>query len=139
MAIDQQIGTDEIRAYLCQEIVQKARGRGERRFTVNAGEVHRALHLHNRVPLVCSALQSGKFLEQNRIRIVEKSGPPSGLSTSVNITYEFIDEIGAVRKENPLLALRGIAREVFAGLGGGESFVRGERAAFGDDKERERP
>jgi hypothetical protein len=34
--------------------------------------------------------------------------------------------------ENPLIGLRGIAKDLFAKLGGGESFLRSERSSFGD-------
>ncbi len=78
-----------IREFVAREYVGKARHQSSSRFTVNAGDVHRAMHLHNRVPQVCSVLQSSKFLRENGLRIVEKKGPPSGFSTSVTITYEF--------------------------------------------------
>src|SRR5437868_62492 len=59
-------------------------------FRVIVGDVHRQLGLSNRVPLVCNALTSKKFLENNGLRIVERTGPPSGLSTTVSLTYEFV-------------------------------------------------
>lgn len=37
--------------------------------------------------------------------------------------------------ENPLIGLRGIAKDLFAKLGGGEAFLRGERSSFGDGRE----
>ncbi len=87
------------------------------------------MHLQNRVPQVCSVLQSAKFLRENGLRIAEKSGPPSGFSTSVTVKYEFIDQ-PAKMGDDEFLALRGIARDVFAALGGGEQFIRSEREAW---------
>ncbi len=119
-----------IREFVTRKYVSAARRQASARFTVNAGEVHKAMRLHNRVPQVCSVLQSSKFLEKNGLRIVEKSGPPSGLSTSVTITYEFVQPPLTDPDQHPLLALRGILREVFRELGGGENFIRSEREAF---------
>lgn len=119
-----------IREFLRDQYVGRARRGGALRFTVNAGEVHRAMHLHNRVPQVCSVLQSSKFVRENGLRIVEKSGPPSGFSTSVTITYEFAVQPPVTPGEHPFLALRGILRDVFRELGGGENFIRSEREAF---------
>jgi hypothetical protein len=118
-----------IREFVAKEYAAKARREGSSRFTVNAGEVHRAMHLQNRVPQVCSVLQSAKFLRENGLRIAEKSGPPSGFSTSVTVKYEFIDQ-PAKMGDDEFLALRGIARDVFAALGGGEQFIRSEREAW---------
>jgi hypothetical protein len=113
--------------------------RGDAVLTVNAGGVHKALALDNRIPLVCAALRSRKFLEENGLRIVSKSGPPSGQSTTVTFTYEIL---GASRQSspsaNPLIGLRGIAKEVFEKLGGGEAFIRRERESFRKDGDKER-
>ncbi len=127
-----------IRDFIARHYVSEARRRNAIRFTVNAGEVHKAMHLHNRVPQVCSVLQSAKFVEENGLRIVQKSGPPSGFSTSVTLTYEFADQPTIQIAEHPLLALRGIAKDVFASLGGGEQFIRAEREAWSPAKGSER-
>ncbi len=121
--------SDEVRDYVKREYVEKARRGGQLRFSVNAGEVHKGMGLQNRVPLVCTSLDSGKFLHENGLRLVQKSGPPSGLSTSVSFVYEFT---GVESAPNPdlFLQLRGIAREIFQALGGGEEFIRKEREAF---------
>jgi hypothetical protein len=121
--------SDDVRKYVRHRYVEKARSSGQLRFSVNAGEVHRGMGLYNRVPLVCTSLHSGKFMRENGLRLVEKSGPPSGLSTSVSFVYEFTH---AEPSPNPdlFLRLRGIAREIFQTLGGGEEFIRKEREAF---------
>ena len=38
---------------------------------------------------------------------------------------------------HPVLAVRGIAKELFKKLGGGEQFIRSERASFGGNREGE--
>lgn len=123
--------SDNVRRYVEQNYIRSAREQGKRRFSVRVGEVHNSLHLLNRVPLVCSALRRDKFLSDNHLRIVEQSGPPSGMSTTVQITYEFTDEPTKGEEVDPISGLRGILRDVFADLGGGEDFIAKERRAWG--------
>ncbi len=137
MAQTNKLGSSAVRDYARRTYVDEARHRALRRFSINAGTVHKALHLENRVPLVCQALQSTKFLEENGLRIVDKSGPPSGQSTSVTLTYEFVDETRQQSAEHSLLVLRGLLRDVFRELGGGENFIRSERQAFSSAVDRE--
>lgn len=133
------ITSDDVRKHVEEQYIRDSRKKGVQRFTVNAGEVHRALGLHNRVPLVCSAIQSQKFLHQHGLKLVEKSGPASGISTALNLTFEFAEPAGSASAFDSLLALSGIAREVFNSLGGGEQFIRSERKAFNKSmKRRER-
>ena len=123
--------SDLVRQHASEEYLVAARRHGDKTVSINVGTVHRALALNNRVPLVCAALGSKKFLLEHGLRIVSKTGPPSGQSTTVTFTYE-INE--AVQKPasglDGFLALRGIGKEVFASLGGGEAFLSGERAEF---------
>ena len=121
--------TDAIRSYFVTEYLIPARRNGKKRFSVRAGDVHGALRLHNRVPAVCQALRSEKLLAENGLRIIEKTGPPSGLSTTVVYTYEIVDER---REKQPrftkLMSLRGIAKGMFPG--GGEAYLKKERREF---------
>ncbi|MFI5089564.1 MAG: hypothetical protein ACHP7P_05860 [Terriglobales bacterium] len=129
--MDQRVAnrSDDVRSHAERQYIRRARARGEKRFSIVVGEVHKALHLDNRVPLVCAALKSKKFLRQNGIRLIGVNGPPSGQSTTVTLTYEFEDPASPTQG-NALVNARGIAREVFRSLGGGEAFIRAERAAF---------
>jgi hypothetical protein len=123
-----------IRRHFKDKYVADAVRRGERRFKVRAGDVVKELGLHGRVPAVCSALTRKKILEENRLRIVERTGPQSGQSSSVTVTYEFLPgapQLGH-KKYDALIALRGIGKEVFRSLGGGEAFIRRERKAWGE-------
>ena len=93
-----------------------------------------------RVPAVCSALKTREFLEENSLRLVGRTGPDSGQSTTVTYTYEFIAE-GQYGKssdrQDAWNRLRGAFKDIFAELGGGENYLRNERANFyGPGKER---
>jgi hypothetical protein len=122
---------DEIRAYGRKSYVEPARARHLQQFSIRTGDVVRELKLLSRVPAVCSALKSGAFLEQNGLRIVNRTGPSSGQSTTVVYTYEFLNEHGSPAGESePWTKLRGALKSVYAALGGGESYLRGEREKF---------
>jgi hypothetical protein len=126
-------GSDAIRRHAYERYVSQARLRKGKTVSINVGEVHRALGLNNRVPLVCAALSSKKFLNENGLRIVSKTGPPSGQSTTVTFTYEVMERDEKKTSDAQLeawLKLRGIAKDIFASFGGGEAYLRQERANF---------
>lgn len=130
--------TSIVRHYVREHYVNPARREGRRTFRVVVGDVHKAVGLTNRVPLVCNALSSKKFLQENSLRLVGRSGPPSGQSTTVILTYELVGNLSADLME-PLRLLRGAGAKTFADLGGGEKFLRAERSNFSaaaDRKER---
>jgi hypothetical protein len=123
--------SDLIRQHAYEEYISAARRRGEKTLSINAGAVHRALALNNRVPLVCAALGSRKFLTEYGLRILSKTGPPSGQSTTVTFTYEIV----GVESQPPSAletwqSLRGIAKDIYASFGGGEAYLKQERANF---------
>jgi hypothetical protein len=125
--------SDVIRRHAYEKYISTAQNRRDRLVSINAGDVHRALALNNRIPLVCAALGSKKFLAEYGLRIIGKTGPPSGQSTTVTFTYEFMDGERKESKEARMEAwfkLRGIAKDIFASLGGGEAYLREERANF---------
>ncbi len=123
--------SDRVRQHASEVYLSAARRKRSETFSVNVGEVHKALRLNNRVPLVCAALSSKKFLNQNRLRLISRTGPPSGQSTTVTFTYELMDrERNQSDAVDSWSELRGIAKEVFASLGGGEAFIQQERANF---------
>ena len=95
------------------------------------GTVHKALALNNRVPAVFQALRSKKFLERNGLRLISQTGPQSGQSTTVTYTYEFCGErSSAPERHDPWRQLRGALKDIFAELGGGETYLRAERNQF---------
>lgn len=126
-------GSDAIRRHAYEKYVLPVRRRKERLISINVGDVHREMGLSNRVPLVCAALGSKKFLTEHGLRIVSKTGPPSGQSTTVTFLYEIVDRDQKKSKDERMkawLKLRGVAKDIFASYGGGEAYLRQERANF---------
>jgi hypothetical protein len=119
-----------VRQHALDAYLRPARHRGADKFAINVGQVHRALALKNRVPLVCQALKSEKFLNANALRLVSETGPPSGQSTTVTYTYSFIEGDKSAASRDPWPDLRGALKNVFAELGGGENYLRRERDDF---------
>ena len=128
--------SDLVRQHASDVYISAARRRGERTLTINVGTVHKALAFSNRVPLVCAALGSKKFLTENHLRLVSKTGPPSGQSTTVTYTYEFLEAQPSAGNQDAWTKLRGALKDVFAELGGGEAYLRAERSAFRTDRDR---
>ena len=141
---------DQIRDYARVNYVVPARGRGDRRFTIRMGDVVRDMELiGGRTPAVCSALKTREFLDENSLRLVSRTGPESGQSTTVIYTYEFVAAENPAGLETPSRSmstpqsrqaewekLRGALKDVFAEYGGGEAYLRAERASFRDADER---
>jgi len=125
------VTSDSIRRSAQQTYVYAALHRGLKQFSINVGEVHRSLGLQNRVPLVCQALGSEKFLEANSLKLVSKTGPPSGQSTTVTYTYAFVDSATQAGPATDAWSrLGGALKDVFRELGGGEAYLRAERENF---------
>lgn len=129
--------TDRVREYARREYIEPARRHGEITVRIVAGDVHKALGLHNRSPQVCSALRSHKFLEENHLALVKAEGPPGGMSTTMTFTYRLLETREQSTPEaDRFLRIYGIGKEVFESLGGGEAFIRSERENFyGSKKE----
>jgi len=126
---------DEIRNYARNTYVLPARGQRVKQFSIRTGDIVRGMKLPwSRTPAVCSALKTRKFLEDNALLRVSTTGPQSGQTTTVTYTYEFVDSKqesndGAARQD-AWNRLRGALKDVFAELGGGENYLRKERANF---------
>jgi hypothetical protein len=142
----------EIRNYVRKKYVEPALQRGDRKIQIRAGDVHKAMRFENRPAMVCQALASKIFLKENNLVLEAKQGPPSGQSTTVVFTYKLAEGSQAEqpisrepqgstppRSRNllRLLELKGIGKEMFASLGGGENFIRSERKAFADGLEKQ--
>lgn len=138
--------SDQVRAYVARNYIAPARIRGASTVTVRAGEVHKALRWDSRrVPQICSALSTRKFLRSAHLELVARKGPPSGQSTTVEFTYRLLEsEPGEteLRREthgmrvqdgSGLESLYGLMAEEFKSVGGGEAFIRAEREAWGPD------
>jgi hypothetical protein len=132
------IGADEIRDYGTRTFVIPARQKGQKRFSIRVGDVVRELRLYRSIPAVCSALKTQEFQRANHLKLVDATGPKSGLSTTVVFTYEFVDqERPSDGSVDAWSRLRGALKEVFAELGGGEAYLRAERSNFNTREERE--
>jgi hypothetical protein len=137
--------SDQVRQFVQDRDILPARRRGGTTVAVRVGEVHKALNWDlKRVPQVCSALSTHKFLRLAHLELISRSGPPSGQSTTVEFTYRLLDPEAAassatkhkpsrVQDGSGLEALYGIFEEEFKALGGGEAFLRAEREAWGPD------
>jgi hypothetical protein len=124
-------GSDAIRRHAYEKYVLQARRRKEKIISINVGEVHREMGLSNRVPSVCAALGSKKFLNEHGLRIVSKTGPPSGQSTTVTFLYEIVHSKPEKQSADEMWeSLRGIGKDTYASFGGGEEYLRQERASF---------
>lgn len=123
---------DKIRTHSREKYVLAARRKKVRRFSIRAGDVVSELGIGgSRAPAVCSALKTHQFLRENELRLIEATGPKSGQSTTVTYTYEFADSEAAAKPgDDPWPKLRGALKDVFSELGGGESYLRGERSNF---------
>jgi hypothetical protein len=134
-----QVTSDQIRQHAAEKYVLPARTAHLKEFEIVAGDLHRNLRLKNRVPLVCAALRSNKFLTENSLVLVDQSGPPSGMSTTVRFKYRF--EQPPDHKESSeapsaesiyqkIRDLYGVAGELYRRLGGGERVLSEEREGF---------
>jgi hypothetical protein len=129
---------DKIRMHGRERYVLPARQRKVHRFSIRAGDVVHALGINGRAPAVCSALKSRQFLQSNSLRLVERTGPKSGQSTTVTYTYEFIEAKPLhPQKDDPWIRLRGALKDIFTGMGGGEAYLRAERENFRTPKDSE--
>lgn len=130
-SITSESDSDLVRRHAYKRYVSAARRKREKTVSINVGEVHRALALNNRVPLVCAALGSKKFLTEHGLRVLSKTGPPSGQSTTVTFTYEIVKpESQKPTAEEAWQSLRGIAKDIYASFGGGEAYLKQERENF---------
>ncbi|MGB8768540.1 MAG: hypothetical protein WCC92_02925 [Candidatus Korobacteraceae bacterium] len=123
----------DVRDYVRKQYIEPARRKGQKHVRIVAGDVHRALNLHNRVPNVCTALTSKILLQENHLVIEEREGPPSGLGTRMTYTYRFLepdDQCEAPPEAHTFEKLHGLLSEALRSLGGGEAFLRKERSSF---------
>lgn len=78
--------SDEVRQYTKKQYIDPAREIGESYVSIRAGNVHKELGFSQRLPLVCGALRSRKFLELCEIELVETEGPDNSTTT----TFKYI-------------------------------------------------
>jgi hypothetical protein len=125
---------DQIREHARRAYIDPARHRHQATVRIVAGEVHAQLGLRNRARSVCAALRSKKFSRENRLVLEQVDGPPSGESTTVALTFRLTGGPATQPEEQEDVFHRylGSGEELFHRLGGGENFIRRERAAWKD-------
>ena len=73
---------ERIRRHVIDQHIAKARDAGASEIRVRAGDVHGELGLQDRMPAVCSALDTQIFLDLAEVEMTGRSGPPQGATTT---------------------------------------------------------
>jgi hypothetical protein len=129
--------TEQTKRHVISAYVAPARQNGMQTIEVRVGSVEKELGWINRATSVFSTLSSKEFQREAGVELIEKrGGPPSGgPSTTVQFVYRVLDPSAAVGNATAagspsigLLDLYGIGAETFRQLGGGEEYLRRERA-----------
>jgi hypothetical protein len=130
--------SEQVQQFFQSNYVVPARQRGQGTVEVKAGEIHRKLGWSRRVPVVCAALSSQKLQRNVGVRLTGKSGPPSGQSPTVVYRFEILSSVNESvtvgnrqSSSKGLMAMYGIAADLYREVGGGEAFLRAERENFG--------
>jgi len=134
--------TDKVRKTASEQYIAPARKRSETTVTIHSGDFNKFLVQNrvlppNRFPIICNALQSKKFLQENHLTLKEVQGPPSGKSSTVKFIYK-IEPLppGSTPPSTPansadaFLSLRGIMKSTYQKLGGAEAFHRRESGSW---------
>ena len=82
------VHSDDIRGYVREQIIEPARQRKQATIHVRAGDVHTAIGLVNRMPLVCAAMDAQKFLDFARVTLIRRTGPHQGASVDCVFALE---------------------------------------------------
>ncbi|MGA7157518.1 MAG: hypothetical protein WBY53_11755 [Acidobacteriaceae bacterium] len=133
--------TDKVRQRAAIEYIEPARRSGATRVHIHSGNFNKHLVQNrvlppNRLPLVCNALKSRKFLEDNNLQLEKVDGPPSGVSSTVVYTFSLNPLRGSDKPSNTpqppdtFLQLRGILKSTYKKLGGGEKFQKSQRETW---------
>ena len=133
--------TDKVRQRAAVEYIEPARRSGATRIRIHSGNFNKRLVESkvlppNRLPLVCNALASRKFLADNHLRLESVEGPPSGRSSTVVYTFS-LDPLPNPHKSateakpsGGLLQLKGLLKSTYKKLGGGEHFHKSQRETW---------
>jgi len=77
--------SDRVREYVKIKYIKPAKKDGKETLSIRAGDIHRELGFSRRIPVVCSALRSRKFLKNCDIELTYIGGPNN--STTTTFTY----------------------------------------------------
>lgn len=73
---------DEIRQYVAKRYIEPASRDGCNAVSIRAGDVHNSMGLRDRVPAVCSAMQTKKFLDMANVKVESITGPNQSTTTT---------------------------------------------------------
>jgi hypothetical protein len=82
--------SDRVRDYVKRYYIDPAKKNGEETLSIRAGDIHKELGFSRRIPVVCSALRSRKFLKNCGIELTYIDGPNN--STTTSFTYRLKKE-----------------------------------------------
>lgn len=71
-------GGDAVRKYVKQRYINPARMKKDGRVTFTAEDIEKAMGLGNKYPLICSALDTQKFLDFARVELIRREGATQG-------------------------------------------------------------
>jgi len=77
--------SDRIRDHVKRKYIDPAKKDSKKKLSIRAGDIHKELGFSRRIPVVCSALRSRKFLKNCDIELTYVSGPNN--STTTTFTY----------------------------------------------------
>jgi hypothetical protein len=80
---------DEIRNFAYESYIKPSREKGAETLTIRAGDVHEEMGLKGKIPSVCGALGTKKFLKQHNLNLEKRVGPSCG--ADVYFTYKMIE------------------------------------------------
>ena len=121
--------SQKVQTQLLSKYFEPARRRRASTVRVVAGDLARDLNLMTRVPQVCSAMQTQRFLREQGLEIIKREGPPSGQGTTVAVTYK-LNGAPAQDPDGLWQSLRGIFREQLVEAGGADAWLQRERSEF---------
>lgn len=131
--------TDKVRRTAAERYIAPARQRSEKTVKIHSGTFGKFLVQNkvlppNRFPIICNALKSDKFLQENHLILEEIQGPPSGRSSTVTYVYRLEPKPRAQQvtgNEGSLfMRVRGVLKKSYKKLGGAESFHDSERESW---------
>ena len=79
---------DDIRSFTYESLIKPAYEEGSEMFKIRAGDVHDEMGLKGKIPSVCGALGTKKFLKQYNLILEKREGPSCG--ADVYFTYRVI-------------------------------------------------
>ncbi len=131
--------TDRVRRLAAEKYIAPARRRGDKVVTIHSGTlarvmVEKELLQPNRFPIVCNALRSKRFAQENHLTLQEeRTTAASGQSSTVDFVYRLNADETVPSPEMQRVSfssMRGLLKKTYTKLGGAESFHNAERKSW---------